>query len=154
MVIEQLEQVCKVKRTWNLAPVLQIVQKIPENYCIWSYLSIGQVWWLNELCFKRYIQNCMHPFSCTNTHHDDIDFANSRMVKNTKTWISWELNITSLGNKILNCASDFYWTLFFLNSDICYRPITLEENGQLNQKVFLNLCKCSILFWAVSEKYL
>ena len=22
-----------MKKTWNLAPVLQVVQKIPENYC-------------------------------------------------------------------------------------------------------------------------
>ena len=43
---------------WNLATVLQIVQKIPENYCPCLYLSIGQVWWLNELWFKRYTQKC------------------------------------------------------------------------------------------------
>ena len=39
----------------TLASVLQIVQKIPEN-CL--YLSIGQVWWLNKLWFKSYIQKC------------------------------------------------------------------------------------------------
>ena len=37
-------QVAKLKRTWNLAPVFQIVQKIPENYCPCLFLSIGQVW--------------------------------------------------------------------------------------------------------------
>ena len=47
------------KRTWNLAPILQIIQKIPENYCPCLYLTIGQVWWLTELWFKRYIQKCM-----------------------------------------------------------------------------------------------
>ena len=36
-----LEHVAKLKRTCNLAPVLLIFQKIPENYCPWLYLSIG-----------------------------------------------------------------------------------------------------------------
>ena len=51
-----MEQIVKLKRTWNLAPTLQIFQKIHENYCPCLYLSIGQVCWLNELWFKRYIQ--------------------------------------------------------------------------------------------------
>ena len=38
-----LEQVAKLKKTWNLAPVFQVVQKIPENDCPCLYLSIGQV---------------------------------------------------------------------------------------------------------------
>ena len=46
---------------WNLAPVLQIVQKITENNHPCLYLSTGQVWWLNELWFKRYIQKCTLP---------------------------------------------------------------------------------------------
>ena len=56
LVIEWLRQLAKLKRTWNLAAVLQIVQKITENYCPCLYLSTGQVWWLRELWFKRYIQ--------------------------------------------------------------------------------------------------
>ena len=36
---ESLESCNKLKRTWNLAPVLQIFQKIPENYCPSLYLS-------------------------------------------------------------------------------------------------------------------
>ena len=32
LVIKLFEQIAKSKRTWNLALVLQIVQKIPENY--------------------------------------------------------------------------------------------------------------------------
>ena len=51
LVIEELEQVAKLKRAWNVAPVLQIVQTIPENYRNCLYLSVGQVWWLNELWF-------------------------------------------------------------------------------------------------------
>ena len=41
---------------WNLAPPLQIVQKIFENYCPCLYLYTDQVLLLNELWFNRYIQ--------------------------------------------------------------------------------------------------
>ena len=47
-----------MKRTWSLAPVFQIVQKISENYYPCLYLPIDKVWWLNELWFKRYIETC------------------------------------------------------------------------------------------------
>ena len=91
-----------MKRTWNLALVLQLVQKIPESFCSSLYLSIGQIWWLNELWFKRYIQKC--PLSqVLNTVHDVIDLVNHGMIKNTQTWIYWERYITFLQNKkILN----------------------------------------------------
>ena len=83
-----------LKRTWNLAPVHQIVQKISVNYCPCLYLSIGKVCWLNELWFKRYICNCTlsHVLILILT-------SQSWMVKNTKAWISWERNITFLQNK-------------------------------------------------------
>ena len=38
------------------------------------------------------IYSKMHPVSCTNTHDDVTDLVNHGMVKNTKTWISWERN--------------------------------------------------------------
>ena len=41
----------------------------------------------------------MYPASYTNTHHDVIGLVNQRMVKNSKTWISWKRNITFLRNK-------------------------------------------------------
>ena len=45
----------------------------------------------------------MQPVSCTNTHYDVTDLLNHGIVKNTKTWISLERNITVLQNKkILN----------------------------------------------------
>ena len=43
-IIGYLQQVGKLQRAWGLAPVLQIVQKIPKNYCPSLYLSIGHVW--------------------------------------------------------------------------------------------------------------
>ena len=54
-VIEYLEQVAKLKKTWSLAPVLQVIQKISEKYCPSFYLSIDQLWWVNEVWFERYI---------------------------------------------------------------------------------------------------
>ena len=49
----------------------------------------------------------MYPGSCTNNHYDVTGLINHGMVKNTKTWRSWEQNITFLWNKkLLTCASD------------------------------------------------
>ena len=54
------------------------------------------------------IYSKMHPVSGTNSHHDVTDLENHGMVKNTKTWISWEQNIIFLQNKkILNLC--FWW---------------------------------------------
>ena len=119
-----------MKRAWNLAPVLQIVQVIPENYCSCWYLSIGQVWRLDELWFKWYIQKC--TVLCTNTHHDVTDLLNHGMVKNTKTWISWERNITFLWNKkILNLClrRHFLWSYCFV------AEITFNKKGNIKCKI-------------------
>ena len=51
LVIEYVAQASKLKKTWNLAPVLEIVRKITENYHPCLYLWIDQVWWLRELWF-------------------------------------------------------------------------------------------------------
>ena len=50
----------------------------------------------------------MHLVSCTNTHHDVTDFVDLGMVKNTKSWISWEQNIIkkSIIKKSLTCTLD------------------------------------------------
>ena len=45
------------------------------------------------------IYSKMHPVSCTYTDHDVIDLENPGIVKNAKTWISWEPNKTFLRNK-------------------------------------------------------
>ena len=46
----------------------------------------------------------MHVASCTNTHHEVTDFADLGMVKNTKTWIPWQLFYEI--KKFLTSASD------------------------------------------------
>ena len=45
------------------------------------------------------IYSKIHLVSCTNTHRDVTDLVNHGKVKNTKTWISWERNVTFLRNK-------------------------------------------------------
>ena len=45
----------------------------------------------------------MDPVSCTNTHHAVTDLENHGMVENTKTWISWEPNLTFLRNNLNLC---------------------------------------------------
>ena len=58
LIAQLLEQVTILKTVWNLAPVLLFAQKIPQKHCPRLQLSIGQVWWLNDLWFKRYIKKC------------------------------------------------------------------------------------------------
>ena len=86
-----------MKRTWSLPTVLQIVQKILASYWPFLYLSIGQVWWLNELWFKRYIQKCTlsRVLILIMAHH----LLNHGIFKNKRTWIYWERNMNFLRNK-------------------------------------------------------
>ena len=49
------------------------------------------------------IYSKMYFVSCPNTHRDVTYLVNHGMVKNIKTWISWERNVIFLRNKkILN----------------------------------------------------
>ena len=125
--------VAKLKRTWNLASVSQIVQQITENYCTCLYLSIGQVWWLHDLWFKRYIQKC------TLSHALVTDLVNHGMVKNTKTWISWEWNISLRNKKILNLC--FRWHI--LRSYRFVAELTFKQSSKcvLQQGVLRNFSK-------------
>ena len=75
-----MEQVAELKRTWELAPVLQIIQKIPESYCLCLHQSTDQFWWRNELWFKRYIQKCTLSH-VLNTHHEVTVLINREMLK-------------------------------------------------------------------------
>ena len=47
-----------IEKDLELSPSSPNGLKDSKNYCPWLYLSVGQVWWLNELWFKRYIQKC------------------------------------------------------------------------------------------------
>ena len=50
------------------------------------YEPDGQVWWLNDLWFKRSVQNCTLSHVLILNHVTDL--VNHWMVKNTKSWIS------------------------------------------------------------------
>ena len=71
------------------------------------------------------IYSKMHLISCTNTHCDITHLVNHGMVKNTKTWISWEQNIISLWNKkILDLC--FRWHI--LRSYCFVAEVTFNHN--------------------------
>ena len=73
------------------------------------------------------IYSKMHLVSCTNTHRDVTDLVNHGMVKNTKTWISWERNIIFLRNlNILNLC--FRWHI--LSSYRFVGEVTFKELGE------------------------
>ena len=80
-----------MKRTRNVAPVLQIVEEIPQTYypCLYPAAYIYQLARFGDLmsCGSEDIFK-MHPVSCTNTHHDVADLLNHGMVKNTKVYMS------------------------------------------------------------------
>ena len=84
MVIEYLEQVATLKRIWNIAPLLQIVQKILENYCPGLYQSIGV---LISCGSKDLLENAPCPMYTHHTHHDVTDLVNYEIVKNENTLI-------------------------------------------------------------------
>ena len=89
-----MEQVAKLKRTRKLVPVIPIVQKILKTFFLLSFYQLAKFGDLmicsSKDAFKKYF------VSCTNTNHDVTDLVNHEMVKNMKTKMSWERNITFL----------------------------------------------------------
>ena len=87
----------------------------------------------------------MHPVLCTNTHHDVTDLVNHGMVKSTKTWISWERNITFLQNKkILN----LYLRWHILRSYGFLAEVTFNPLGHSPQvRVFTMIWFVVASFW-------
>ena len=71
----------------------------------------------------------MQPVSCTNTHHDVTNFING-MVKNTKTWISWERNITFLWNKKILKLCLILWSYCFV---VFQRSVNYEFSGVIGK---------------------
>ena len=77
-----------------------------SKYC-WKLLSfLISISWpslLTSWVVVQEIYSKMYLASCTNTHREVTDSVNHGMVKNTKTWISWERNLIFLQNKkVLN----------------------------------------------------
>ena len=114
------------------------------------------------------IYSKMHLVSCTNTHRDVTDLVNHEMVKNTKTWISWERNIIFLQNKkFLICALDgTSWESYRLVAEVTFKEHMIQFSA-FHNIFFINFCSsflfiyffficytgrvyriiCKILFW-------
>ena len=94
----------------------------------WSRLlnwKIGD-WWV----VVQKIYSEMHPVSYTNTRIDVTGLVNHGMVKKTKTWKSWERNITFLRNKkIFNLS--FRWHIL--------RSYGFEADVTVNVKIYYYL---------------
>ena len=68
----------------------------------------------------------MHLLSCINTHCEVTDLVNHGMIKNTKTWTSWERNIIFLwSKKTLNLC--FRWLI--LRSYCFVAEITFKSSS-------------------------
>ena len=88
----------------------------------------------------------MHLFSCTDTHCGVTDLVNRWMVRNTKTWISWEQNIIFLQNKnILNLC--FRWhTLrsYHFVAEVTFKVASRVQKIEVFKKGW-NFASCSCL---------
>ena len=68
-----MEEVAKLRRAWNLAPVFsKLLKKLQEN------IGLGYIYQLTKFCGflscgSKDIYSKMNPFSCTNTDHDVTD---------------------------------------------------------------------------------
>ena len=92
----------------------------------------------------------MHLISCTNTHRDVTDLVNHGMVKNTKTWISWERNIIFLRNKkILNLC--FRWHI--LRSYCFVVEVTFKWKDEIWRNYY-QINTCCMRFWKAEKWYI
>ena len=69
------------------------------------------------------IYSKMHLVSCTNTHRDVTYLVNHGMVKNIKSWISWERNIIFLGNKkfLSLCLRWHIWRSYCFVAEVTFK---------------------------------
>ena len=93
-----------------------------------NWPSLVTSWFVVQKIYSK-----MHLVSCTNTHRDVTDLVNHRMVKNTKTWISWEQNITFLRNKkILNlCLRWHNLRSYRFVTEVAFRQWNYYKNSNL-----------------------
>ena len=96
------------------------------------------------------IYSKMYLVSCTNTHRDVTDSINHGMVKNTKTWISWERNILFLWNKkILNLC--LRWHILRIYCFVAELTFNEELKNYINKFCYHSLCSIEIP-WQFFEK--
>ena len=104
----------------------------------------------------------MHVVSCTNTHRDVTDLANHGMVKNRKTWISWERNIIFQRNqKILSLC--FRWYIlrsYHFLAEVTFNELWPYYQKHLNQIILnpttlsLEFCWLQIFHWIKLSRHL
>ena len=119
------------KDYWKLLPLLISI----------NWPSLVTSWFVVQKIYSK-----MHLVSCTNTHRDVTDLVNHGMVKNTKTWISWERNTVFLRNKknIHLCIRRY-----ILRSYRFVAKVTFKKQGKVDINIFLfcpTLLDFSILF--------
>ena len=78
----------------------------------------------------------MHTVTCSNTHHDVTDLVNIEMVKNAKTWLSWERNITFLQNKKIISLS--LWWRIVRNYNFVVE-VTFKIRNYINEEVLRSI---------------
>ena len=83
---------CKIEKDME-------IRKISEKYCSCLYLSIDQVWLVNDLWFKRYVEKCTLPHVLILIMMSQIYMENQEIVKNAKTRICQKQNITFFETK-------------------------------------------------------
>ena len=106
------------KDSWK-CPFLPLLKSI-------NWPSLVTQWFVVQNIYSK-----MHLVSCSNIHRGVTDLLNHKMAKNTKTWISWQQNITFLWRKkILNLF--FRWHI--LKSYCFVAEVTFKEY-QLKIKV-------------------
>ena len=99
-----------------------------------SMLLLISISWTSLVTYWVVVQKIhskVYLVSCTNTHHDVTGFVNLGIVKNTKTWISWDW-IFLRNNKILNLGLRWY----ILRGYCFIAEITFKEDG-LNRSVLV-----------------
>ena len=67
---------------------------------------------VNGLYFKKYIQK----FTLHDVPHDVTDLVSYELVKNTKTWLSWERNINFIEKKkfLISASDETFWEIIVL----------------------------------------
>ena len=78
----------------------------------------------------------MHTVTCSNTHYDVTDLVNLEMVKNAKTWLSWERNITFLQNKKIISLS--LWWRIVRNYNFVVE-VTFKIRNYINEEVLRSI---------------
>ena len=81
----------------------------------------------------------MHPFSCTNTHHDAKDLVNHDMVKNIQKveHLGYETQLFYETKKFLTCASGCtFWELIVFLVEVNFK---LHKNVHRRSAYFQNL---------------